>query len=404
MKLSVSQAVFSTLLLVASWSPAPAQQQLRNTPATDIDRSSTFRLPVYERDANPALAEKKPIIQLALLLDTSSSMSGLIRQAKTQLWSMVNAFVEVKKDGVHPKFQVALYEYGSNQLVSHKGYVRRVVALTDNLDEVSEKLMALEASTRSGSAEQCGWVLHQAIEQLGWSSSAGDLKVICIAGNESFAQGYIDFKIPCKMATDADISVNTIFCGDDTEGERLLWKMGAQLGAGSYASIDHNHAPEFVTAPQDSELSRLNADLNDTFVPYTDSGVAAQQRQQLADADAQNLAQSSLSERATLKATRFYRTEDWDLVEAAQDTSFDLTKVNPAALPKPMQRMSAEQQRAHLTQLAAQRAVIKKKISALAEARRNFLQRTERDTSQTLDKAVVDSLKAQARKKKFVEK
>ena len=40
-----------------------------------------------------------PKIQLAVLLDTSGSMSGLIEQAKAQLWKIVNEFGLVR-DGV----------------------------------------------------------------------------------------------------------------------------------------------------------------------------------------------------------------------------------------------------------------------------------------------------------------
>jgi hypothetical protein len=103
-----------------------------------------------------------------------------------------------------------------------------------------------------------------------------------------------------------------------------------------------------------------------------------------------------------LKATRFYRTESWDLVEASRDTSFDLSKVNPEVLPEAMRKMSSKQRHVHLAQLAAQREVIKKKISAMAGERRKFLDHAEKESAQSLDKAVVDSLKAQARKKKFI--
>ena len=37
-------------------------------------------------------AADQPVVQLAILLDTSNSMDGLIAQAKTQLWNIVNEF------------------------------------------------------------------------------------------------------------------------------------------------------------------------------------------------------------------------------------------------------------------------------------------------------------------------
>src|SRR6187399_1820752 len=82
----------------------------------------------------------KPLIQVALLLDTSGSMDGLIDQARTQLWTIVNEFAKTKKDGVTPQLQVALYEYGNDGLAATDGYIRKILPLTDDLDAISEKL------------------------------------------------------------------------------------------------------------------------------------------------------------------------------------------------------------------------------------------------------------------------
>src|SRR6185295_11409414 len=61
-------------------------------------------------------AKQKPLVQIALLLDTSNSMDGLIGQAKTQLWKIVNEFSKGQRDGQHPQIQVALYQYGTPTL------------------------------------------------------------------------------------------------------------------------------------------------------------------------------------------------------------------------------------------------------------------------------------------------
>ena len=53
-------------------------------------------LPGSARSKEPAPAPR-PAVQIALLLDTSNSMDGLIAQAKTQLWSVVHEFVRAKK-------------------------------------------------------------------------------------------------------------------------------------------------------------------------------------------------------------------------------------------------------------------------------------------------------------------
>jgi hypothetical protein len=51
---------------------------------------------------NPPAAETGHKVQIDLLLDTSNSMDGLIDQAKSQLWKVVNTFIDARRDGVPP--------------------------------------------------------------------------------------------------------------------------------------------------------------------------------------------------------------------------------------------------------------------------------------------------------------
>ena len=90
--------------------------------------------PVVEADVKPAA--KQPVIQLAILLDTSNSMDGLIDQAKSQLWKIVDQFIAVKRDGQRPLLQVALFEYGNDGLSAKENHIRLVLPLTDDLDKV----------------------------------------------------------------------------------------------------------------------------------------------------------------------------------------------------------------------------------------------------------------------------
>src|SRR5688572_5676526 len=106
---------------------------------------------------------KDQSIMLALLLDTSNSMDGLIDQAKSQLWKIVNELSAAKcSDGGKPNIKIALYEYGNDGLPSSEGYVRLVSPLTSDLDVISEKLFAL---TTNGGNEYCGYVINKSLKQ-----------------------------------------------------------------------------------------------------------------------------------------------------------------------------------------------------------------------------------------------
>ena len=89
-------------------------------------------------DSTPATkAAKRPLVQIAILLDTSNSMDGLIEQAKSQLWKICNEFIKAKQNGVAPEVHVALYEYGKSSLPASEGYIRQIQPFTQDLDKLS---------------------------------------------------------------------------------------------------------------------------------------------------------------------------------------------------------------------------------------------------------------------------
>ena len=117
-------------------------------------------------------------VQIALLLDTSNSMDGLIDQAKTQLWKVVNSFNDAKRDGKVPFVEVALYEYGNNGLHIGNNWIRQVEPLTRDLDEISRELFAFRTN---GGDEYCGAVIQRALSDLSWDPSPRTYKAVFIA-------------------------------------------------------------------------------------------------------------------------------------------------------------------------------------------------------------------------------
>ena len=116
--------------------------------------SRTKGLEVELKPADQPTTSLRQSIMLALLLDTSNSMDGLIDQAKSQLWTIVNELAAAKcDDGSRPDIKIALYEYGNDNLPSSENYIRMVSPLTNDLDEISSKLFAL---TTNGGNEFCG--------------------------------------------------------------------------------------------------------------------------------------------------------------------------------------------------------------------------------------------------------
>ncbi len=350
-----------------------------------------------------AVEEPKPLVQIGLLLDTSNSMDGLIDQAKTQLWKIVNELIMAKKDGKRPDLRVALYEYGNNGLSPKEGYIRMVLPLTTDLDKVSEELFALKTN---GGSEYCGKVLKEAAEALDWASSNDDFKVIFIAGNEPFTQGNVDYREACKEAITKGIIVNTIFCGPHERGIRTHWKDGADLADGSYMNIDQSRKVVHIRAPQDKKIAELGAKLNKTYVYYGIAGRAGAQRQEVQDANAMKARLSGSDvHRAVTKASANYRNPSWDIVDAVREGNVKLEELKKEDLPKEMQSMTPEERKAHVEANATQRKAIQEEIHKLNEERKRYvaneMKKRSESGEQTFDAAIIKALREQAERKKF---
>jgi len=222
-------------------------------------KNRTQDLAISEIVIKTTSKNKNPEIKVALLLDTSNSMDGLIDQAKAQLWKIVNELSYAKCEDKSPNLKIALYEYGNDNLNVEEGYLRQVIAFSDDLDEISKSLFSL---TTNGGNEYCGKVIETALNQLEWGSSNNDLKLIFIAGNEPYSQGNVSYKEASKLAHNNDVTVNTIFCGDYNQGISTKWKDGADLTHGNYMAINHNEATIHIASPYDDEILELNEKLN----------------------------------------------------------------------------------------------------------------------------------------------
>ena len=259
--------------------------------------------PVFQKQADAnVFINDNPKIQLAILLDTSGSMDGLIDQTRNQLWQVVNEFSKAEQNGSKPTLEVAVYEYGNSNLSAGSGYIRKVTALTGELDAVSEALFSL---TTNGGDEYCGFAIRTAVSDLAWSKSDGDIKAIFIAGNEPFTQGPVNFKQALSFAKTKGIVVNTIHAGNKQQGASTGWKEGAMLAGGEYMSIDHNYKVVHFDAPQDKQIAILNQKLNKTYVPYGKRGKEKSKRQQTQDNKSHSISAGLLSKRAAAKSISF---------------------------------------------------------------------------------------------------
>lgn len=342
--------------------------------------------------------KKEHYIKVALLLDTSNSMDGLIDQAKAQLWEIVNELSYAKCRNDRPKLQIALFEYGNDNLSSHDNYIRKILGFTEDLDDVSKELFSL---TTNGGSEYCGAAIQESLNKLDWGNEADDLKMVFIAGNEPFDQGKINYKDAAANAKEHGVVVNTIFCGDYRHGIESYWKEGAQLTYGDYMAINQNQQTVYVPSPYDDIIIQLNVKLNKTYVPYGSAGKEKSRVQHEQDANAAEYSKANAVSRTISKGGHFYTNSTWDLVDAEEEADFSYDKLKKDELPQELKGKSASEIKKYLEAKRAEREEIQKQIMDLNEQRRKYIAENTKETSNGLEDAMVQAIKKQAEKKNY---
>jgi len=346
--------------------------------------------------------EVQDTVQIALILDTSSSMDGLINQARSHLWKMVDDMgkmtrvVNGKTRGV--KIELALYEYGNQTLAESTGFIRQVLPLTSDLDKVSEQLHGLFTN---GGSEFAGQAIETAVGSLQWSSDPAAMRFVFLAGNEGFDQGPVPAAKAMQAAAGKDINVQLIYCGDKDP----TWEAAAKLAMSDLVTIDQNHVAQHIASPQDDEILRLGNELNGTYIAYGSEGRASVERQAKADASSSKMSKKVALERAQLKGKKAYRNDSWDLVDAVDKDSTFLEKAADDKLPTELRGKTLAEKQQLVAANAAKRAELQSKIAKLEAERTAFVEAERKKQGgavvQSLETELMKTTKKVATKKGY---
>ena len=314
-------------------------------------------------------------IQLVILFDTSSSMDGLLNQAKSRLWEIVNESGALRYQGEIPSLEIAIYDYG-NSGIQNSLFVRKQLEFTSDLDLVSQKLFALKTN---GGNEYCGAVISDALNKLEWSSDGRDLKMIYIAGNEPFNQGPVNYQEVCALAKAKEVLVNTIYCGDHMQGVRELWKDGAIESNGEYFNIDANRNVVFIPTPYDDQINELSLKINRTYIQYNSIGSDRMQLQKSQDVNAERLDASVAARRAKAKISRSYNNSQWDLIDAYVADSTVINEIDHKYLPEALQEKSDKEIHRYVKIKLQERKDIQNNIADLSLKREAFILKRKKE-------------------------
>lgn len=327
------------------------------------------KLPMPSKDQ--AQSSDSSLAQIAILLDTSGSMKGLVDQARMQIWTVVNELGNSTRNGKQTEIEVAVFQYGSDGLSSSTGYIKKVLDFSRDLDEVSRALFSL---TLNGGKEYCGEVVRQACDDLNWSKDAG-FRAIFLAGNESFDQGNTSFASVLPRLSEKSIRVNTIYCkwSGAKSGEKDIWQFGAQLADGRFAQIDHNQHMVKGETPFDEEFRSLNRRMNDTFVWFGPKAQQHMRNQIQQDQNAKKMSNQVFAERMATKIGHLYKHTHSDLVDAVQHGQARLSNMPEDKMPEKIRSMKADERKRYIESKISARETVRREMATLIAKRNNWI-------------------------------
>jgi hypothetical protein len=175
-------------------------------------------------------------IQIALIIDVSGSMNGLLNQVQSQFWKMVTFLENAKRRKEIVVLEFAILTVGNTEFIETE-QTGIISQFTNHFDCLLDKIINLNTS---GGDENFGQGIQWALDSLSWSYNKKDFKSIIIVGNEPFNQGKYNYKIECTKAKERDILINTIYCGDYDEGIKNEWFEASKMGNGRYTVVNQN--------------------------------------------------------------------------------------------------------------------------------------------------------------------
>lgn len=333
--------------------------------------------------ATPALAQADqiapagPVIDVAFVLDTTGSMSGLIAGAKQKIWSIASEILETEEQA---KVRFGLIGYRDRS----DDYITKTFDLTADINGVYGHLLEFEADGGGDRPESVNRALNEAVTKFQWTQGENVLRMVFLVG-DSPPQNYDDEKDiaydrSCEIAQEREIVVSTVLAGgaQDTRG---IWKAIASLCDGEFMEIPQDGGMQQVQTPFDDQLNQLQREISQTVVPYglleTRGYIAKQQADNLAASEYVASDMAAVRMKAG-KANRVVsggvsRADGGDLVEDVEDGRVDLATLDEDKLTDDLRALTVDERQALIAEKIATRATLNAQMAEIVAKRDAWL-------------------------------
>jgi Mg-chelatase subunit ChlD len=319
--------------------------------------------------AQPANASKQ-IVEVAFVLDTTGSMSGLIENAKRKIWSIATSIVDTNPNAEVRMALVAYRDIGDE-------YVTRKFELTTDIQGLYAELLKFKAQGGGDWAESVNEGLDVAVTKLNWNQDTNVRKIVFLVGD---APPHMDYKQDRKYdevlkdAKTRGIIVNAVQAGHARDTERY-WREIAQLGNGKYIPIPQDGGVALIIeTPYDREILDIQIRLNRTVLPYgkRTQQLKVQERLNNYAAAPQSTATDIAVYRNKTMSSGVVST-DGDLVADIESGRVKLEGLADAELPDNLQKLPLAARKAEVEKQSAERKALDEKLTQLVKQRDTYV-------------------------------
>lgn len=308
-------------------------------------------------------------VELVFVLDTTSSMGGLLEGAKDTIWSMVNDF---SSQTPRPELKVGIVAFRDRG----DAYVTQVTPLTDDLDAVYTALRSLRPEGGGDGPESVVKGLADAVNQQPWSQEGRVFRSVFVVGDapDKHYQDEPSVESVVAQARGRGIYVNAIQCGN-ADNTRREFAVIAKRGSGTFTAVAQDGAVERVATPMDGRLEQLQRQLSSTALLWGSAEERADNAYKLngamaAPSSTQASRLSALSKRGGKLVTSKGR---GDLLDDLEEGKVNLDAVNIAELPAELAELPKAARSAEVARRAAERAKLEAEVAAVVAERDKYL-------------------------------
>lgn len=342
---------------------------------------------------------RKPLIQVAFILDAGPGMTGLIRQAQAGIWTIVNELMFTIKHDKSPIVQLALLTDGLDAHSGSQAGNRIHTPFTTNYDAIFQRLDSLKTG-RSGSSDRADAV-RMSLRHLRWSPYPEDVKVLFVVGDDWFNRSIDGIATACSEAISAGVVINTLYCGVSKLGLQKHWGEAAYCTGGYYLGIQSRQRLPYIKTEVDRRLLALNEQLHETYRLSADRWNRLWKQQQDQDRRVARVSKEARLQRVVTNAAKGLLLNATDAMVYGQTGTWGL---EPDIPPERLPLLRTERDFHQVVEQAQSRRDIEAEILELAAQRLAFLEarRTRSsNTRPTFSQAVISILQEQIQSQGF---